>query len=257
MSSARPSGGDLLRLAVTPKWLGLLVALGAFIAVCVVAGQWQWARTQEVLEAERAAQSAPIPVEDVAGAEESLPNGQVGRPVVAVGEYLAEGQARVLHRSLQGEPGIWVLTPMRLADGSIVGIVRGWLASDAAAGIEPPQGTVTVTGVMHPDEKFYPEAELEPGTAVSISSAREAERWGSPTRAGYVVLSEQDPALTSTDPRPVPPTVNAAEVDFPLRNFGYALQWFVFALFAVAVYVRWLWLDAVQAQDERAGLAHD
>jgi hypothetical protein len=29
-------------------------------------------------------------------------------------------------------------------------------------------------------------------------------------------------------------------VAFPLQNFFYAIQWWIFALFAVAVYVRWL-----------------
>ena len=31
-----------------------------------------------------------------------------------------------------------------------------------------------------------------------------------------------------------------AEVGFPLQNFFYAIQWWVFALFAVTIYIRWL-----------------
>jgi hypothetical protein len=34
------------------------------------------------------------------------------------------------------------------------------------------------------------------------------------------------------------------DVAFPLQNFFYAVQWWVFALFAVVVYARWLYLDA-------------
>ena len=45
-------------------------------------------------------------------------------------------------------------------------------------------------------------------------------------------------------PVPVPPTVQVGDVAFPLQNFFYAIQWWVFALFAVVVYARWLYLDA-------------
>jgi len=34
------------------------------------------------------------------------------------------------------------------------------------------------------------------------------------------------------------------DVPFPLQNFFYAIQWWVFAAFAVVVYARWLYLDA-------------
>jgi hypothetical protein len=38
--------------------------------------------------------------------------------------------------------------------------------------------------------------------------------------------------------------VQTSGVPFPLQNFGYAFQWWVFALFVVFAYVRWLSLDA-------------
>ena len=41
-----------------------------------------------------------------------------------------------------------------------------------------------------------------------------------------------------------PPTVQVGDVPFPLQNFFYAIQWWVFASFAVVVYARWLYLDA-------------
>ena len=31
---------------------------------------------------------------------------------------------------------------------------------------------------------------------------------------------------------------------FPLQNFAYAFQWWIFALFAMVVYARWLYVDA-------------
>lgn len=247
--STRPRPADLARLALTPKWIGLGVVLIAFIGVAGLAGGWQWDRTLEVIEAERAAQGAAVPVQEVVTLGEQMPGSAVGHPVIATGTYAADDQVLVLHRSLDDEPGVWVVTPLDQADGSRVAVVRGWLPSEQSPGVTPPVGEVTVTGVMQPDERFYGDAKPEPGTAVAISSERFAEEWGVPTLPGFVMLTSQAPA-SSTDPKLVPATVQISDVPFPIRNFGYALQWFVFALFGILVYLRWLWLDAVRAQEE-------
>jgi cytochrome oxidase assembly protein ShyY1 len=56
-------------------------------------------------------------------------------------------------------------------------------------------------------------------------------------------LVTQSPESGSA-PTAVPATVQTSGVPFPLQNFGYAFQWWVFALFVVFAYVRWLSLDA-------------
>ena len=241
---------DLLRLARTPRWISLALVALVLIAGCVSLGRWQWDRTQNIVEAERLAVSAPVAVEEIAGADEPLPDASIGRPVVAQGRYLKAGQVIVVQRSLRGQPGVWVLTPLELSDGSVIGVLRGWLESASAPGIIPPSGDVTVTGIMHPDERFYPDAVMDPGIAVAISSARLRDSWGRQTRSGYVMLTETSPSSdelvgsATTAPQPAVPTVQTAGVPFPLQNFFYAFQWWIFALFIVVVYARWLRLDA-------------
>lgn len=46
------------------------------------------------------------------------------------GEYLHEHEMYLTSRSRAGEPGLAVLTPMRLSSGEIVLINRGWIESD-------------------------------------------------------------------------------------------------------------------------------
>jgi cytochrome oxidase assembly protein ShyY1 len=112
---------------------------------------------------------------------------------------------------------------------------------------------------MHPDERFYPDAVTEPGTAVAISSARQSASWGPGTRSGYVMLTETSTGSdelsgsATTAPEPAAPTVQTADVPFPLQNFFYAVQWWIFAAFAVVVYLRWLWLDAAGEATGAAG----
>ena len=64
--------------------------------------------------------------------------------------------------------------------------------------------------------------------------------WSSPT---------EDPS-TSPAPIPVPPTVQTSDVPFPLQNFFYAFQWWIFAGFGVAVYLRWLWVESHRVEDD-------
>jgi cytochrome oxidase assembly protein ShyY1 len=60
------------------------------------------------------------------------------------------------------------------------------------------------------------------------------------------MMQEADPTLLAADaPAPVilPPTVQVGDVAFPLQNFVYAWQWWVFGAFALIVYLWWLWRE--------------
>lgn len=245
--SARPQARDLLRTWLTPKWLGATVLLLAFVAFCGFAGNWQFTRTQDIIAAEEAANAAAVPVEQIAEPDLPLPAASIGRPVTATGTYVAKGQVVVLHRALAGEAGVWVVTPLELSDGSVVAVLRGWLPDPEAPGIEPPSGDVSVTGIQHPDERFYADARPAAGTAVAIAAERLAEGWEQPTRPGFIVLAGQQPQTTPA-PEPVPSMVDSSQAGFPLRNFGYALQWLAFAGFGFVAFGRWLWLDAAGAE---------
>ena len=71
--STRPRAADLVRLALTPKWIGLGVVLVAFIVLAGLAGGWQWNRTMEVIEAERAAQGEALAIQDVVAVGDEMP----------------------------------------------------------------------------------------------------------------------------------------------------------------------------------------
>ncbi|MDA3022704.1 MAG: SURF1 family protein [Actinomycetota bacterium] len=250
--SNRPTPRAVLRTAVTPRWLGFAGLALIFIIGAVVLGRWQWERTQDIIQAEQAAQSAPRPVEEVSEPDGTLANELIGQPVFAEGNYEATGQVMVLHRSFNEQPGVWVVTPLRLTDGSLIAVLRGWLPEVSAPGAIAPDARVVVAGVVQPDEGFYLEAKPAPGTVVAISSVELRKLWGPKTRPGYVTLATQQPTLTPA-PTPVPPTVVTDNVAFPIQNFFYAIQWLIFAAFAIVVYGRWLWRDAqeIGAEDDQ------
>lgn len=239
----RPRPRDVVRLALTPRWLVALLVVVAFAIIAALLGRWQWDRTQEILAAERAAAAQSAPVESVLGGFDEVPAGSIGHPVSATGRFDPSMQVFVTNREHDGEPGVWVVTGLRLDSGGTVAVLRGWLPStdDAAAAV--PVGPVTVAGVVQPDETFYADAKTETGTVASIAHDRLASLWGAALLPGYVTLESVAPVADAA-PTPVLPTVVTGDVAFPLQNFFYAWQWWVFALFAFVVYARWLWLEA-------------
>lgn len=240
----------MLRLALTPRWLAAAVGLLLAVAVCVVAGRWQWQRTQDVLAAERAAASAAVPVEQVLGPGVSdVPAEQIGRPVTLAGQYDPAYQVIVPNRVHDGGPGVWVVTGLRLDDGRVVAVLRGSLAAADDPGARVPGGEVQVEGVLQPDEAFYADAADSSGQVAAIVGARLSEQWGTGLLPGYATLVNQEPA-SAPAPDPVVPTVQTADVPFPAQNFFYALQWWVFGAFAVVVYLRWLWLESRRERAE-------
>ncbi len=238
----------MLRLALTPRWLVAAGVMVLLVVGTVFLGRWQWERTQSILAAERASRSQPIPVREVFPADRSvaptdLPDDGVGRPVTATGTYDPALQVAVTSREHDGRPGVWIVTGLRLDDGSTVAVVRGWLEAAHSPGAAVPSGPVLVTGILQPDEQFYADAVNAEGTVVAIAHDALATLWRVPLLPGFVVLQSQQPE-SAPAPLPVQPTVQTADVPFPLQNFVYAFQWWLFGVFTVAVYLRWLWLES-------------
>lgn len=242
-SRVRPTPADLVRTASRPRWLIALVALVAFVVVCVILGRWQWDRTQDILAAERAAASEPVALVDIVARDGTWNNQEIGRSVILDGVFTGD-ELLLPNREYEGRTGTWTITRFQLDEGPSVAVVRGWLPTDLQS---PPirQDPTRVEGVLHPNEAFYEGA--NESRIITVDSAALAKEWNTELVDGYVMMQVQDPILLAADaPAPVivPPTVQVGEVPFPLQNFFYAIQWWIFAAFAIFVYARWLYLDA-------------
>lgn len=241
--TVRPTVHQIWRTALTPRWLLALAALVAFIIACFFLGQWQWDRTQDILAAERASVAQAVDLREIINDEGSWENADIGRQVTANGTFTGD-EVLLPNRTYRGEAGTWTITRFQLDDGRSVAVVRGWLPNDE---VSPPirQEPTQISGVLHPNEDFYEGANLD--QIITISSPALADRWQTNLVDGYVMLQEVDPILLAADaaaPVIVPPTVQVGDAPFPLQNFFYAIQWWIFAAFALFVYGRWLYLDA-------------
>ncbi|HEV8023632.1 MAG TPA: SURF1 family protein [Candidatus Nanopelagicales bacterium] len=239
----RPSASDIWRTAITPRWLFALTALIAFIAVSVVLGRWQWDRTQDILAAERAAAAEPIQLSELINDDGTWNNADIGRTVILDGGFTGD-EILIPNREYQGQSGTWTITRFELDNRASIAVVRGWLPNDE---FSPPirQEPTRIEGVLHPNEAFYEGANQE--QIITVDAPALAAAWNTALIDGYVMLQEQDPVLLAADaaaPVIVPPTVSVGNAPFPLQNFFYAIQWWIFAVFAIFVYGRWLYLDA-------------
>lgn len=239
----------------------LLVA--AVAASFVSLGTWQLGRHQrlgernDLLEARLAAPATSY--RDAAAAFD--PDAALGsdadasyRRVVAEGTFAPEHEVLLRGRSLDGQPGYHVLTPLRTGDdgaasGRAVLVDRGWipyrLDDPDLPTFAPPGGEVRIEGRLMPeaDEPTGPLAALAPrdppGGPLEIVARADVER-----------LQEQMPfpldGFVIELERYLRPEGGAAGAELPLvppapapeggPHLSYAAQWFFFAAVAVVGY---------------------
>jgi cytochrome oxidase assembly protein ShyY1 len=230
-----PTSNDFWSRARTPA---SILALLSLIAVCVLfffLGKWQWDRTQDILDAERAASMAAVPIGQIV---QPMNPEDYGRTVTATGSYREVDQVRIGSRlSTDSVPGDWIVSALEIESGGSIAVVRGWV----------PQGQtfstlgeiISIEGILQPSDTFY-QGPLDPsGEVLTIDSEQLSAVWNTTLFDGYIVMQSQSP-MGVNSPESVPPTISTADVAFPLQNFFYAIQWWVFSLFAVTIYIRWL-----------------
>ena len=221
-----------------PRTIGLTVAALVASAACVGMGLWQGQRTIDIVEAERAAASAPIPVLQ-AMSPDGYPGESIGRPVTAIGSFGPGSSLLVDHREGPGGDGSWVIAPFSV-DGQAIAVLRGWVAGPDSAALGLPSGQIELTGVLQPFEEFYGDAPArEDGQLVSISRSAIEGAWQAPVLPLVLVAGSETPA-SEPAPVPVPATVQTGNVPFPLQNAAYTLQWFGFAAFVWVMW--WYWV---------------
>ncbi|MGY4643348.1 SURF1 family protein [Cellulomonas sp. URHB0016] len=246
MTEPRPQT-TLLRAAVRPRMLLLLVLFLAAAAVCAMLGAWQLDRAQvrgaraEDRHVAELVAAPPVPLADVLAPQTSFRGDLVSRKVTVSGTYDAAAQLLVGNRAHDGVTGYLVVTPLREPGGAVLPVVRGWVATPDDADV-PPAGTVTLVGYLQASEQAGDG--VRDGRADAISSAELLNVWGGPIYTGYLVVASSDPAQSEEVAILDPPRRPGAGLN--LQNLAYAAQWWLFGGFAVL-----LWLRLVR--DEAAG----
>ena len=191
----------------------VIAGVGAILiaATCVRLGIWQLdrlaqRRARNAVMAERLA----LPPLELRGSV--VADSARQRRVVARGIYDFAAERTWPGRSFDGTPGVALITPLRLGDGTAVLVDRGWVPSPDA---------------FHVDHALY----REPDTAVVTGIAFIPPRGrGDVKTEGFLPFIVQ---LETPEPRGGLPRRWPAPAFDNGPHLSYAVQWFSFALIAL------------------------
>jgi surfeit locus 1 family protein len=175
---------------------------------------------------------------------------QQHRAVRLHGSWLASASVYLDNRPMDGRAGFYVLTPLRLADSSVVLVQRGWLPRDVAdrthiAAAPSVAGEVDVQGRMAlGPSRLYDFAGAASGPIrQNLELDAFARETGLPLRPFMVV--QEDGAAPVADglqrhwPQP------AADVH---KHYGYAFQWFAMSTLIGGLYA---WFQLIRPARRR------
>ncbi len=217
-----------------PFWL-----FSHLIAVVVVVsfvnfGFWQLRRLDERqlvnVEVEAALNTPPM---DVLSASEIdlLPEYQ---PVRVSGELLESDLARVVNRSHRSQAGEYVVGILRLDDGSLLALNRGFVTI-GVEDLDPAPTRTEVFGWVRPSveqERFGIDDTGTTKQMPRLNTDMVEVRLGSDLASNWLqVAPEVDGSSSALRPEPVPlPPLTEGS------HLSYAVQWFVFALLTLLFY---------------------
>jgi surfeit locus 1 family protein len=233
----------VLRTALKPRWLGLLAIVIAVMASFTVLGLWQLNVARDTARADQVRAAPARPVVDVTSVltpHGPFPTDGTGRRITATGRYDGSGQVLVTPRRLRGKPGFWVVTPLVVkSSGARIAVVRGFV-TDPSQAVAPETGKeVTVVGTLAPGESALSESSSSdsplPHSQIAVLDlSLLVNRWPGNLYNAFMFAGTEQPDVTAAaSPAiqrvPPPPLVSGG---LSWRNAAYALQWWLFALFA-------------------------
>jgi surfeit locus 1 family protein len=214
----------------------------AFISLILIKlGLWQWGRgnlrTQIKQQWESRSQLPAVSLQSV----EKMQGGRNYLRIKTSGKFINNKTFLIDNQMLNHQPGYAIITPFKIKSSSkIVLVNRGWIAKqqfNQLNYIQPIQHTALQGLIYQPYKKTF-----------ILNSSRFAE-FSSPPKVqnsninaigkSLGLTSEPYYIWMSTQPNPYHRTWNI-KVPNPGINYGYALQYFIFALFVIGGYCRYL-----------------
>lgn len=224
---------------LAPRHWGAHLLAVVLVGTAVVLGLWQldaW-RAHRAAEAVDLTHVDPVPLAEVMGPDEPFPGNRIGQPVTVSGTWVPDGTVYVSGRERDGAEGYWVVTPLEVeGGGAALPVVRGWVA-DPGQAPAPPSGAATLEGPLQPPEGTG-EVDEDPGDDVlpQLRIADVIQHVDQDLYGAYAVARDAEPGLAVVSPEQLP-EVSATT---GLKNLLYAIEWWVFGLFAAFIWWRWV-----------------
>lgn len=219
-------------------WIAGTLIVALTVTLFVNLGLWQVRRLDErkALNATIGSQMAedPVDLDDLMAEMGPDPGALEYRRISVSGTFDVEGEILLQARTLNGQSGHNVVTPLAW-DGGTIAVNRGWVPIDSPGppvpSARPPVGDVRVVGILRLSEERGPTGAVEEDGSYEkigrIDLALLEPQWGPSLFALYLQLEAQDPP-PGEYPIPLPPPETSEGA-----HLSYAIQWFIFAIIAV------------------------
>ena len=214
----------------------LAAALG--VAATLALGAWQWGRAADKLALQAAIeQRQALPPVDLRTllATGGSP-GNLHRPVILRGTWIAQHTVFLDNRQMRGKPGFYVVTPLRLEGGpEAVLVERGWVQRnfverEKLPAIATPAGPVELKGrLAPPPAKLYEFAGADKGP---IRQNLDLAAFRAETGLALQPFAVQQAGEASEGlVREWPQAATGVE-----KHYGYAFQWWALAALIAILY---------------------
>ena len=227
----------MYRFLLKPRWIAFHLLVLALMVTMVNLGFWQLRRLDERRAANREVSTrtaaAIVSIDDLP----SDPHAAQWRQVTVTGVWEPTGQVLIRNRSLDGQPGLHVVTPLTDRAGHAVLVNRGFIPlADEAHPPAPATGPVTVVGRVRVTQERGSLSPRDPATGTlttlnRVDVARIQQQTAVTLAPFYLELITEDPASAAA-PVPLPlPGLDEGP------HLSYAIQWFIFTTCAAVGWV--------------------
>ncbi len=259
----------MLKTALKPRWIAALILALAISGVFVLLSQWQFSRSTERTDAPPVVLESTKPLLSVLDPGVPMHSDAADQLVTVAGHFDASRQMLVQNRLQDGVSGYWVVTAF-IVDGApvlkgagatgetVIPVARGWL-SDPAQAQAPPSGPVTLDGRLIPSEAPDPKPNVPAGQVAALSTAQLINVWQVSSYPGFVISNSEISAgkdvgahAVAGNLHGITVTAQPDQAPFNWLNIFYAIEWFVFAGFAV-----FLWWRLVSDEYRRGEEGYD
>ncbi|WP_343318356.1 SURF1 family protein [Arthrobacter sp. TMP15] len=257
----------MLKTAVKPKWIAALVFALAVAAAFVLLSQWQLSRSLEKDVAPPSVTEQIQPLLDTLSPGAPMMGTAEGQVVTATGEFDPSKQVLVPSRLQDDNVGYWVVTAFKVEGAPalsgvaatkeiVIPVARGWVVSPDNVP-SAPLGTVALEGRLLNSEGPELAKDLPTGQVKTLSSAELTNIWSVSTYSAFIVshsetIEGKDVGAKAQGAALVPITVTATDQNNKVNwlNIFYAIEWVLFAGFAVFLWWRLVADDYRRDQDE-------
>ncbi|PWI28406.1 hypothetical protein CAY35_02955 [Pseudoglutamicibacter cumminsii] len=237
----------VLKTALQPKWLALLLACLVVSTGFVWLSKWQFDRSVDRAPTTQEQSETAVPLESHFEPGKDMTHADADQIVTMKGRYIEGTQAYVQDRLFEGEQGFWVVQAFEV-DGvsDVMPVVRGWQPGKSEVPPATDADEVTVTGRLWPSEAPVARGREDDlhGLPVlkDVSAARLSNMWNRDAYAGFVVVFEQSPDDVKAGVDQLKHVYVAPgylqENQLNWLNVFYGVEWIVFAVFSLFVWWR-------------------